>query len=59
MLLESILKRFVLLLKVAFRKVSLVVINGPGIENTASLVNYLEASNTNFSTKLITKLYVS
>jgi hypothetical protein len=56
--LESNFKRFLLLLKVAFRKECVVVIKGPGIENTSSLVNYLEASNVIFSRKMITKLYV-
>ena len=56
--LEGTFKRFLLLLKVAFQKESVVVINGPGIENTSTLVSYLESNNAIFSRKLITKLYV-
>ena len=56
--LEGTFKRFLLLLKVAFQKEIVVVINGPGIENTSTLVSYLESNDAIFSRKLITKLYV-
>jgi hypothetical protein len=57
--LEGNFKRFLLLLKVAFQKESVVVINGPGIENTSTLVSYLESNDAILSRKLITKLYVT
>jgi hypothetical protein len=56
--LESLMKRSLLALRIVLRSQRVVIINGPGIENTSSLVKYLEASNVTFSRKMITKLYV-
>jgi hypothetical protein len=44
--------------KVVFQREKVVIIKGPGIDNTFNLVNYLEANYASISSKAFTKMYV-
>jgi hypothetical protein len=55
---ESMLKRFSLVLKVIFQRESVLIIRGPGIASTSNLVSYLEANEAIFSRKMFVKVHV-
>lgn len=44
--------------KVVLRRKKVVIIRGPGINNTFNLVNYLEANDASISSKIFAKVYV-
>ncbi len=56
--LESLLKRSLLALRIVLRSQKVVIINGPGIETTASLVSYLERNETTLSCKMFNRIYI-
>lgn len=56
--LESLLKRSLLALKIVLRSQRVVILNGPGIENTASLVSYLETNETTLRSKTFNRIYI-
>ncbi len=56
--LESLLKRSLLALRIVLRSQRVVIINGPGIETTASLVSYLERNETTLSYKMFNRIYI-
>lgn len=55
---ESLLKRSLLALRIVLRSQRVVIINGPGIETTASLVSYLERNETTLSCKMFNRIYI-
>ena len=54
---ESLLKRALLALGIVLRSQRVVIINGPGIENTASLISYLERNETTLRSKMFNRIY--
>jgi glycosyltransferase involved in cell wall biosynthesis len=57
-ILESVTNKVLSLTKILLRKESVVILKGPGLNNTASLIDYLEANIADFSRKMFVKIYV-
>ena len=51
-------KLTLLMLKVVLRRIDVVIIQGPGINDTASLVDYLENNSSAYKKKFVTKIHV-
>lgn len=51
-------KKSLLYLKILFRRSRLIILRGPGISDTLSLVEFLEKNEATFSRRLLTKQYV-
>lgn len=56
--LESLLKRSLLALEIVLRSQRVLILNGPGIENTASLVSYLERNEATLRSKMFNRIYI-
>ena len=54
----DILKSINMLLNVTLRREKVLIIRGPGINNTANLVDYLETNKNIFARKFMTRIYL-
>jgi hypothetical protein len=52
------LKSINMLLNVTLRREKVLIIRGPGINNTANLVDYLETNKNIFARKFMTRIYL-